>query len=98
VIATAGAEQVHHVLADAADLGAVAVTAGHHHIAQPGQPRLHQPVGGGGHGEPLAVQRPGVERAPFLIGPVGALDPVPYRHVDVQLWVPVAADVTQEHG
>ena len=92
----AGAEQVDHVLADAADLGAVAVGAGHHHIAQPGQLCLHQPVGGGGDAEPLAVQRPGVQGAPFAVGLVAALDPVPDRHVDVQLRVSVAADVMQE--
>ena len=65
----AGAEQVDHVLADAADLGAVAVGAGHHHVAQSGQLCLHQPVGGGGDAEPLVVQRPGVQGAPFARRP-----------------------------
>ena len=92
----AGAEGVDDVLADAADLGAVPVGAGHHHVPQAGQLCLHQPVGGGGDGEPLVVQRPGVQGAPFPVGTVGALDPVPDRHVHVQLRVSVAADVMQE--
>ena len=94
----AGAEQVHHVLADPADLGAVAVRPGHHGIAQRGQPGLQDPVGDRGDGEPLAVQGARVQRPPLLISLVGALDPVPDRHVDVQLRVAVPGQVVQEQA
>jgi hypothetical protein len=50
------AEQVQDVLADPADLGAVAVRPGHHHVTQRGQPGLQDPVGDRGHAEPLVVQ------------------------------------------
>jgi hypothetical protein len=46
----AGAEQVLHILANAADLGAVAVGPGHHDIAEPGQLSLQDPVGDRGDG------------------------------------------------
>ena len=92
-----GTEQVHHVLADPADLGAVAVRARHHGIAQRGQSGLHDPVGHRGDGEPLVVQAAGVQRAPLLIRSVGALHPVPDGDVHVQVGVAVAADVVQEH-
>ncbi len=55
----AGAEQVLHVLADAADLGAVAVRPGHHHVAERGQLGLQDPVGDRGDAEPLVVQASG---------------------------------------
>ena len=64
-----GAEQVHHVLADPADLGAVAVRPRHHGVPQRGQPGLHHPVGHRGDREPLVVQAAGIQRAPFLVGP-----------------------------
>ncbi len=94
----AGAEQVHHVLADPADLGAVAVRARHHRVAEGGQPGLQAPVGGRGDAEPLAVQGAGVQGPPFGVGAVGALDPVPDRHVHVQLRVAVAGQVVQEQA
>ena len=93
-----GAEQVHDVLADPADLGAVAVLAGHHGVPQRGQPGLHHPVGHRGYREPLVVQAAGIQRAPFLISAVGALYPVPDRDVHVQVRVAVPADVVQEHA
>jgi hypothetical protein len=91
-----GAEQVHHILADPTDLGAVAVLARHHDVPQRGQPGLHHPVGHRGDREALVVQAAGVQRAPFLIGPVGALHPIPHGYVHVQVRVTVAADVVQE--
>jgi hypothetical protein len=94
----AGAEQVHHVLPDPADLGAVPVLARHHGIPQRGQPGLHHPVGHRGDREPLVVQAARIQRAPLLIRPVGAPHPVPHRHVHVQMRVTVAADVMQEHA
>ena len=94
----AGAEQVHDVLADPADLGAVAVGPGHHRVPQRGQPGLHDPVGDWGDGEPLVVQGAGVQGPPFAVGAVGALDPVPDRDVHVQLRVAVAGQVVQEQA
>ena len=44
------------------------------------------------------MQAAGVQRAPFLVGLVGALHPVPQGHVHVQMRVTVAADVMQEHA
>ena len=93
-----GAEQVHHVLADPADLGAVAIGPRDHGVAQRGQPGLHDPVCHRGDREPLVVQAAGVQRAPFVIGLVGALHPVPHGDVHVQVRVAVAADVVQEHA
>jgi hypothetical protein len=90
-----GGEQVHDVLADSADLGAVAVRPRHHRITQCGQPGLQDPVGDGCDGEPLVVQGAGVQGPPFGVGAVGALDPVPEDHVDVQLRVAVAGQVVQ---
>ena len=89
----AGAEQVHHVLADPADLGAVAVGPRHHRVPERGQPGLHPPVGDRGDAEPLVVQGAGVQGPPFAVGAVGALDPVPDRDVHVQLRVAVAGQV-----
>jgi hypothetical protein len=94
----AGAEQVHDLLADPADLGAVAVWAGHHGVAEGGQPGLQDPVGDRGDAEPLAVEGAGVQGAPLAIGAVSALHPVPDRHVHVQLRVPVAGQVMQEQA
>ena len=94
----AGAEQVLHVLADAADLGAVAVGPGHHDVAEGGQLGLQDPVGDRGDGEPLVVQAARVQRPPLGVGAVGALDPVPDRHVHVQLRVAVAGQVVQEQA
>ena len=94
----AGAEQVLHVLADAADLGAVAVRPGHHHVAEGGELGFQDPVGDRGDGEPLVVQAARVQGPPFVVGAVGALDPVPDRHVHVQLRVPVARQVMQEQA
>ena len=71
---------------------------GHHGVAQRGQPGLHDPVGHRGDREPLVVQAAGVQRAPFVIGAVGALHPVPHGYVHVQVRVAVAADVVQEHA
>jgi hypothetical protein len=92
------AEQVHDVLGDPADLGAVAVLARHHDVPQCGQPGLHHPGGHRGEGEPLVVQAAGIQRAPLLISAVGALHAVPDGHVDVQVRVAVAADVVQERA
>ena len=94
----AGGEQVHHVLADPADLGAVAVRPGHHHVAEGGQLGFQDPVGDRGDGEPLVVQRAGVQGPPLGVGAVGALDPVPDRHVHVQLRVAVPGQVVQEQA
>jgi hypothetical protein len=94
----AGAEQVHHVLADAADLGAVAVRAGHHGVAERRQPGLHTAVRDRREAEPLAVQGAGVQGPPLVVGAVGALHPVPDRHVHVQLRVAVAGQVVQEQA
>ena len=94
----AGAEQVHHVLADPADLGAVAVRPGHHDVAEGGQLGLQDPVGDRGDGEPLVVQAAGVQGPPLVVGAVGALDPVPDRDVHVQLRVAVAGQVVQEQA
>ena len=94
----AGAEQVLHVLADAADLGAVAVWPGHHGVAEGGQLGLQDPVGDRGDGEPLVVQRAGVQGPPLGVGAVGALDPVPDRHVHVELRVAVSGQVVQEQA
>ena len=44
------------------------------------------------------MQAAGIQRAPFLVGAVGALHPVPHGHVHVQVRVAVAADVMQEHA
>jgi hypothetical protein len=87
---SAGAEQVHDVLADPADLGSVPVGPGHHGVPERSQPGLHPPVGGRGDGEPLAVQGAGVQGPPLAVGAVGALDAVPDRDVYVQLRVAVA--------
>jgi hypothetical protein len=92
-----GAEQVHHVLTDPADLGAVPVRPRHHGIPQRGQSGLHHPVGHRGDREPLVMQAARIQRAPLLIRAVGALHPVPDGHMDVQVRVAVAADVVQEH-
>ena len=94
----AGAEQVHHVLADPADLGAVAVCPRHHGIAQGGHPGLQAPVRDRGDAEPLVVQAAGVQGAPLPVGAVAALHPVPDRHVHVQLRVAVAGQVVQEQA
>ena len=94
----AGAEQVHDVLGNAADLGAVAVGPGHHFVAQRRQSGLQDPVGDRGHAEPLAVQGAGVQGAPLVVGAVGALDPVPDRDVHMQLRVTVAGQVVQEQA
>ena len=94
----AGAEQVHHVLADPADLGAVAVGPRHHGVPERGQPGLQGPVGDWGDGEPLVVQGPRVQGAPFVVGAVAALHPIPDRDVYVQLRVTVARQVVQEQA
>jgi hypothetical protein len=94
----AGAEQVHHVLADPADLGAVAVFPRDHGVAEGGQPGLQAPVGDRRGAEPLVVQAAGVQGAPFVVGAVGALRPVPDRDVHVQLRVAVAGQVVQEQA
>ncbi len=44
------------------------------------------------------MQAARVQGAPFVIGLVGALHPVPHGHVHVQVRVAVAADVMQEHA
>ncbi len=44
------------------------------------------------------MQAAGIQRAPLLVGPVGALHPVPDRDVHVQVRAAVAADVVQEHA
>ena len=94
----AGAEQVHHVLGDPADLGAVPVGPRHHDVAERGQPGLQGPVGDRGDAEPLAVQGAGVQGPPRVVGAVAALDPVPDRDVHVQLRVAVAGQVVQEQA
>ena len=94
----AGAEQVHHVLADAANLGAVAVGPGHHDVAERGQPGLQDPVSDGGDAEPLVVQGAGVQGPPLVVGSVSSLDPVPDRDVDMQLRVAVPGQVVQEQA
>ena len=94
----AGAEQVHHVLADAAYLGAVAVGPGHHGIPERGQPGLQAPVRDRGHAEPLVMQGPGVQGPPLAVCPVGALDAVPDRDVHMQLRVAVTGQVMQEQA
>ena len=94
----ARAEQVHHVLADPADLGAVAIRPRHHDISQRGQLGLQDPVSDRGHAEPLAVQGPGIQGPPRVVGPVGALDAVPDRDVHMQLRVAVAGQVVQEQA
>ena len=94
----AGAEQVHDVLGDPADLGAVAVGPGHHDIAERGQPGLQAPVRDRGHAEPLAVQGPGIQGPPRVVGSVGALDAVPDRDVHVQLRVTIAGEMVQEQA
>jgi hypothetical protein len=94
----AGAEQVHHVLGDPADLGAVAVGPGHHDVPEGRQPGLQDPVRDRGDAEPLAVQGPGVQGPPCVVGAVAALDAVPDRDVYVQLRVPVAGQVVQEQA
>jgi len=66
--------------------------------AQRGQPGLQNPVGDRGDGEPLVVQAARIQSAPFVVGAVGTLDPVPDRHVHVQLRVAVAGQVVQEHA
>ena len=48
--------------------------------------------------EPLVVQGARVQRPPLVVGAVGALDPVPDRHVHVQLRVAVAGQVVQEQA
>ena len=93
-----GAEQVLDVLADAADLGAVAVGPGHHHVPEPGELGFQDPVGDRGDGEPLVVQAARVQRPPLAVGAVGALDPVPDRDVHVKLRVAVAGQVMQEQA
>ena len=93
-----GAEQVHDLLADAADLGAVAVGPRHHGVAESGQPGLQDPVGDRGHGQPLAVQGAGVQGPPLAVGAVCPLDPVPDRHVHVELRVAVPGQVVQEQA
>jgi hypothetical protein len=93
-----GGEQVHHVLADPADLGAVAVRPGHHHITQRGQPGLQDPVDDRRDSEPLVVQAARIQRPPLLICFVGALDPVADRHVHMELRVAVPGQVMQEQA
>jgi hypothetical protein len=44
------------------------------------------------------MQAAGIQRAPCAVGLIGALHPVPDRYVHVQVRVPVAADVMQEHA
>ena len=68
-----GAEQVHHVLADPADFSAVAIGPRNHGVAQRRQLGFRDPVGHRGDREPLVVQAAGVQRAPFVIGLIGAL-------------------------
>jgi hypothetical protein len=46
----------------------------------------------------LVVQAAGVQRAPLLIGVVGALHPVPHGDVHMQMRVTVTADVMQEQA
>src|SRR6185437_13768955 len=88
----------YHVLADPADLGAVAVRPGHHRIAEGGQLGFQGPVGDRGDGEPVVVQAARVQGPPFVVGAVGALDPVPDRDVHVELGVAVAGEVVQEQA
>ena len=71
---------------------------GHHGVPERGQPGLHAPVGDRGDGEPLVVQGAGVQGAPLAVCAVGALHPVPDRHVHVQLRVAVAGQVVQEQA
>ena len=84
----AGAEQVHQVLADPADLSAVPIRPRHHRVPERSQPGL-VPVGDGGDAEPLVVQGAGVQGPPRAVGAVGPLDPVPDRDVHVELRVAV---------
>ena len=93
-----GAEQVHDLLADAADLGAVAIGPGHHGITQRGQLGFQDPVGDRCDGEPLVVQAAGVQGPPLLVGAVSALDAVPDRDVHVELRVAVAGQMMQEQA
>src|ERR1019366_5295935 len=94
----AGAEQLHHVLADPADLGAVAVGPGHHGVPERGQPGFQDPVGDRGDAEPLVVQGAGVQGPPRAVGPVGALDAVPDRDVHVDRRVAAAGQMGQEQA
>ena len=94
----AGAEQVHQVLADPADLSAVPIRPRHHRVPERGQPGLHPPVGDGGDAEPLVVQGAGVQGPPLAVGAVGPLDPVPDRDVHVELRVAVPGQVVQEQA
>jgi hypothetical protein len=93
-----GAEQVHDILADSADLGAVTVGPGHHGVPERRQLGLQDPVGDRGDGEPLVVQGAGVQGPPLIVGPVGALNAVPDRDVDVELRVAVPGQVVQEQA
>ena len=71
---------------------------GHHDVAERGQLGLQDPVGDRGDGEPLVVQAARVQGPPLVVGAVGALDPVPDRHVHVELRVAVAGQVVQEQA
>ena len=93
----AGGEQVDHVLADAANLGTVAVGPELHRVPESGQPGLQDPVSDGCDAEPLVVKAAGIQGPPLVVGAVGALDPVPDRHVRVQLRVSIAGQVVQEN-
>ena len=75
----AGAEQVHHVLADPADLGAVAVFPRDHGIPSADSLVSMPRSVTGATREPLVVQGPGVQGAPFAVCAVAALHPVPDR-------------------
>ena len=91
-------DQVLYVLADAADLGAIAVRPGHHHVAEGGQLGLQDPVGDRGDSQPLAMQRARIKHRRLRIGAVAALDPVPDGHVHVELRVAVPGQVVQEQA
>jgi hypothetical protein len=94
----AGAEQVLHVLADPADLGAVAVSTGHHDVAEARELGFQDPVGDRGDGQPLVVQAARIQRPPLAVSAVGALDPVPGRHMHMQLRIPVTGQVVQKQA
>ena len=92
----AGGELAHHLRVDTADLAPIAIRPGHHHKAQVTQPGLDKPVRDRRHPQPVLIQRPAVQGPPLAVGLVGALHPVPHRHVHVELGVAVAGDVVQE--
>jgi hypothetical protein len=94
----AGAEQVHDILGHSADRGAVPAGPRHHHVPERGEPGFQGPVGDRGDAQPLAVQSARIQGPPPVVGAVAALDPVPDRHVDMQLPVPVPGQVMQEQA